>query len=267
MAKKRTGLQSEIAGIFSGVPVPKKGGKRSQSDSPAPKPDSPAAKPVDPASKRSGSVIPKPVTPQPQVPVAPVPKKIEEPLPAAPKPKVVEVKAPERITKQVPKKIPRRRKDKSFASKSGVSSSRQKAGITLFVIFSTALVIVLLRPYFTSSRNTTSRNTRQVDAGTSAVANIEIDWPVPPVYSEDLPDPMVLGKAPQPTIIESSQDIVVRGIVVSEDRKYAVVGTNYLQEGGIVPGTKIRVIKINPNSVEFEEDGKTWTQKVEGEKR
>ena len=267
MAKKRTGLQSEIAGIFSGVPVPKKGGKRSQSDNPATKPDSPATKPVDPASKRSGSVIPKPVTPQPRVPVAPAPKKIEEPLPAAPKPKVVEVKAPERIVKQVPKKISRRRKDKSFAPKSGVSSSRQKAGITLFFIFSTALVIVLLRPYFTSSRNTTSRNARRVDTGTSTVANIEIDWPVPPVYSADLRDPMVLGKAPLPTVIESSQDIVVRGIVVSEDRKYAVVGTNYLQEGGIVPGTKIRVIKINPNSVEFEEDGKTWTQKVEGEKR
>jgi hypothetical protein len=259
MAKKRTGLQSEIAGIFSGVPVPKKGGARSQPDRPAQKPDSPASKP-------SGSVVPKPVAPQPQAPVAPVPKKIEEPVPAAPKPKVIEIKAPEQVVKKIPKKIPRRRKEKTFAAKTGVSSSRQKAAITLLLFFSTVLVIVLLRPYYTSSRNTTSGNTPQVDAGTSSLANIEINWPVPPVYSEDLRDPMVFGKIPPP-LIETSEDVVVRGIVVSEDRKYAVVGTNYLQEGGIVPGTKIKVKKINPNSVEFEEDGKTWTQKVEGEKR
>jgi len=260
MAKKRTGLQSEIAGIFSGVPVPKKGGTRS-------KPDSPAQKPDGPASKPSGSVVPKPVTPQPQIPVAPMPKKIEEPRPAAPKPKVIEIKAPEQIAKRIPKKISRRRKDKIFAPKSGVSSSRQKASITLFLFFSTALVIVLLRPYLTSSKNATSRNTQRVDAGTATVAKIEIDWPIPPVYSAaDIRDPMEIGSR-QKIIVKSSKDIVVRGIVVSEDRKYAVVGTKYLQEGNIVPGTNVKVKKINPNSVEFEEDDKTWTQKVEGEKR
>jgi len=260
MAKKRTGLQSEIAGIFSGVPVPKKGGKRSQSDgpatkpdAPATKPDAPATKPVDQTSKRSDSVIPKPVTPQPQVP-------------AAPKPKVVEIKAPEQFTKKIPKKIKKRRKDKIFAPKSGVSSSRQKLSVILFIIFSTALVIVLLRPYYTSSQNTTSRTTKQADNGTTTLANIKIDWPIPPVYPESIRDPME-SKAPPPKIVESSEDVVVRGIVVSEDRKYAVIGTQYLQEGGIVPGTKIRVRTINPNSVEFEEDGKIWTQKVEGEKR
>ena len=259
MAKKRTGLQSEIAGIFSGVPVPKKGGARSKSDSPA-------TKPADPASKPSGSVIPKPVSPQPQAPVAQIPKKIEEPGPAAPRPKVVEIKAPEQVVKKIPKKIPRRRKDKIFAAKSGISSSRQKAAITLLLFFSTALIVVLLRPYYTSSRNTTSRNTNRVDAGTSSLANIKIDWPVPPVYSAELRDPMEIGPRRQ-IVVKSSKDVVVRGIVVSEDRKYAVIGTNYLQEGGIVPGTQIRVMKINPNTVEFEEDGKTWTQKVEGEKR
>jgi len=259
MAKKRTGLQSEIAGIFSGVPVPKKGGARSRPDSPAQKPDSPASKP-------SGSVIPKPVTPQPQAPVTPAPKKIEEPVPVAPKPKVVEIKAPEQVVKTIPKKISRRRKDKIYATKTGVSATRQKAAITLLLLFSTALVIVLLRPYYTSSKNVTSGNTHRTDAGISNLAKVEINWPVPPVYSANTRDPMILGKAPTP-VIESPDDVVVRGIVVSEDRKYAVIGTHYLQEGGIVPGTNIKVKKINPSNVEFEEDGETWTQKVEGEKR
>jgi hypothetical protein len=259
MAKKRTGLQSEIAGIFSGVPVPKKGGTRSQSDSPEKKPDSPASKPKD-------HVVPKPVIPQPQVPVTPVPKKVDEPVPAAQKPKVIEIKAPEQVVKKTPKKLARRRKEKTFAPKSGVSSSRQKASITLLLFFSTALVIVLTRQYLIPPGNP---NPPKIPSGASSErstsAEIKVAWPLPPVYSEDLRDPMILGKTPPPP--PSPRDVVVRGIVVSEDRKYAVIGTNYLQEGGIVPGTNIKVKKINPNSVEFEEDGKVWTQKVEGEKR
>lgn len=259
MAKKRTGLQSEIAGIFSGVPVPKKGGTRSQSDSPAQKSDSPASKPT-------GSVVPKPVTPTTQAPVSPVPKKIEQPAPAAPKPKVIEIKAPEQLVKKIPKKKPRRRKEKTFVAKSGVSSSRQKASIMMLLIFSTALVIVLLRPYFTTRRITTPGDVPTGDTQTSVLANIKIEWPVPPVYSEDLRDPMKIGSLPQ-VVIETSEDVVVRGISYSEDRKFAVVGKDTVQEGELVPGTNIRVKKINPNDVEFEEDGKTWTQKVEGEKR
>ncbi|MBN2594451.1 MAG: hypothetical protein JXA81_13165 [Sedimentisphaerales bacterium] len=270
MAKKRTGLQSEIAGIFSGVPVPKKSGKRSQSDSPAEKPVDPASKPSGvsrASSPRFEGGTPSTLMPQPQASVTPAPKKTVEPLPAAPRQKVVEIKAPEQITKRIPKRISKRRKDKIFAPKSGVSSSRQKTGIILLVLFSIALVIVLLRPYLTNpGKPAPSRSGGKQDNGNSTVANVEIDWPVPPVYSADLRDPMELGSR-QRIIVESSEDIVVRGIVVSEDRKYAVIGINYLQEGGIVPGTKIRVNKINPNNVEFEEDGKTWTQKVEGEKR
>ena len=248
MAKKRTGLQSEIAGIFSGVPVPKKGGPRSQPGGPAPKP--------------GGSVIPKPVAP-----VTPTPYKPVEPLPAAPRPKVVEVKVPEQVMKQTPRKISRRRKDKLFAPKAGVGSSRQKTSIILFVVLSTALVIVLARPYLTSRRNPApSRTAGQTNTGNSTMANIEIDWPMPPVYSAKLRDPMELGSRQQ-IRIETSDDLMVRGIVVSEDVKHAVIGTDTVAEGDFVSGTKIRVKKINPNSVEFEEDGKTWIQEVEGERK
>ena len=66
MAKKRTGLQSEIAGIFSGVPVPKKGGPRSQPGGPSPKLDEPASKP-------GGPVITKPAAPQSEIPAPKAP--------------------------------------------------------------------------------------------------------------------------------------------------------------------------------------------------
>ena len=254
MAKKRTGLQSEIAGIFSGVPVPKKGGSRSQPGSPASKPG---------GSVISKPVAPQPVAPKPMAPVAP-PQKPVGSLPAAPRPKVVEVKVPEQVMKQTPRKISRRRKDKLFAPKAGVGSSRQKTSIILFVVLSTALVIVLARPYLTSRRNPApSRTAGQTNTGNSTMANIEIDWPMPPVYSAKLRDPMELGSRQQ-IRIETSDDLMVRGIVVSEDVKHAVIGTDTVAEGDFVSGTKIRVKKINPNSVEFEDDGKTWTQEVEG---
>ena len=255
MAKKRTGLQSEIAGIFSGVPVPKKGGTRSQTDRPAQKPDSPASKP-------SGSVVPKPVVPQPQTPVTPVPKKIEEPVPAAPKPKVIEIKAPEQVVKKIPKKIPRRRKDKIFTPKSGVSSSRQRTGITLLLFFSAVLVIVLAKQYLmTPGSPTIPPPGGEENNSNPARATIEIDWPVPPIYSKNLRDPMILGQPP-PLMNRSSEGLEVVGIVVSDDLKQAIIGTDYVLEGEIVPGTKIKVKKINLNSVEFEEDGKTWIQKT-----
>lgn len=249
MAKKRTGLQSDIAGIFSGVPVPKKGGPRSQPDSPA--------------SKPSGSVVPKPIAPQPQVPVAPTPKKPVEPLPAAPRPKVTEVKVPEKKIRQRPKKISRRRKEKLFASKAGASSSRQKTSIILFVLFTAALVVVLARPYLTSRRNTANPRTAvKTNTGNSTSAEIEIDWPVPPVYSAKLRDPMELGSRQQ-IRVETPVDLVVKGITYSEDRKFAVIGTQLMQEGDTILGATI--VEINRNNVVFERDGERWTQEVEGE--
>jgi hypothetical protein len=260
MAKRRTGLQSEIAGIFSGVPVPKKGGQRSGSGGPAPKPD-------DPASKSGGSVIPKPVTPQPMAPPAPTPQRPAESIPPTVRPKVAETKVPEQIPRQIPRKIPRRRKNKVISSKAGTSSARQKAGIILFVLLSAVLVIVVARPFLPSSKNPAiPQSTGNTDAGNSAKNNIKIDWPIPPVYPEDLRDPMELGPR-RPTIVETYDRLVVKGIVVSEDLKQAIIGTAYVVEGDIVPGTKTKVKRINPNSVEFEEDGKTWTQEVEGDKK
>ena len=257
MAKKRTGLQSEIAGIFSGVPVPKKGGQRAGSGGPPSKPD-------EPALKAGGPVMPKPAVPHPTTHMPPVPQKPAEPLATAPRPKVTEIKAPEQITRQIPRKVSRRRKERLFVSKAGVSSSRQKTGIILFVLFSAALVFVLARPYLMPRRNpATPRSTGRISTVSSAKNDIKIDWPMPPVYSADLRDPMMELTSRRQVIIEATDELVVRGITHSEDRRFAVIGINTIQEGDFVPGTKVKIKKINPNSVEFEEDGKIWTQEVE----
>jgi hypothetical protein len=258
MAKKRTGLQSQIAGIFSGVPVPKRSGQRSGSGGPA-------GKSAEPASKTGGPAIPKPVTPKPMAPAPPMPQKPVEPT--APRPRVAEMKVPEQKARPAPPKISRRRKNKLFAPKAGVSSSRQKAGIVSFILLLTVLVVVLARPYLASRKNPSAGGTAgKTDTDNPARARIEVDWPMPSVYSADLRDPMQMGPQKQMKV-ETSNGLRVRGIVVSEDLKQAIIGTEYVEEGDIVPGTKIRVRKINPNSVEFEENGKTWTQGVEGERK
>jgi len=259
MSKKRTGLQSEIAGIFSGVPVPKKGGSRSQPGGPAPKPGGPAPKPGDPASKPGGSVISKPAAP-----VTPKPQKPVEPLPATARPKVTEVKAPEKKTRQIPPKISRRRKDKLFATKAGVSSSRQKTGIIIFVLLSIALFFVLARPYLPSSGNQPpSQPGGKENNGNLTRADIKIEWPMPKVYPEKFRDPMVLVSRQQNIRIETSDGFAVRGISYSDDRRFAVIGTETMQEGDIIQGATI--VEINPNNVVFEKDGKRWTQEVQGE--
>jgi type II secretory pathway component PulC len=192
--------------------------------------------------------------------VTPAPEKAVEPVPVAPRPKVTEVKVPERKTARPPKKISRQRK---FAPKAGVSSTRQKTSIILFIVLTAALIIVLARPYLASRRKSAgSRTVEETISSNSTRADIKIDWPVPPVYSVELRDPMQLGPR-QKIIVKKTNDLVVRGISHSEDRKYAVIGTQTVQEGDVIQGATI--VEINPNNVVFERDGKRWPQEVQGE--
>ncbi len=56
--------------------------------------------------------------------------------------------------------------------------------------------------------------------------------------------------------------LTVRSIIWSEDKSSAVIGSRIVHEGDEIRGASI--IKINKNSVEFEMDGKRWTQEVKG---
>jgi hypothetical protein len=53
----------------------------------------------------------------------------------------------------------------------------------------------------------------------------------------------------------------VKGIVHSPDNSCAVIGDQIVHEGDKILDAV--VIKINKNSVEFEANGKKWTQKVQ----
>lgn len=125
------------------------------------------------------------------------------------------------------------------------------------------LVVVLARPFRTAvSDSMDSGLAGQEKDDFLAKADIEIDWPVLTAYRTDIRDPMTLGSRGQ--IYTQTLRPVVRGIVYSEESPFAIVGIEMMREGEVVQGATI--LKINPDSVVFEKDGKIWTQKVEGKK-
>ncbi len=246
MAKRRTGLQSQIASIFSGVPIPRKGG----SGEGAPSTPSQAAGPERPQPKAPPS--PGAAPPKFQPPV--------EPVREIPPAKVAAPRVPEPRIGQIPT-APRRKKEKLAAPRAGVSSARQKVAVAMIVALSILLVVLLVRPFQKSAPGPAASGTAaQAKAGVSARTNIRIDWPVPQKYPENIRDPMILG-AQQEVRVETPGVPVAKGVVTSEDRKYAIIGTQMVQEGDTVQGATI--IKINPDSVEFEKDGKRWIQEVQ----
>ena len=247
MAKRRTGLQSQIASIFSGVPIPKKGGSGSE--------------PPGAPSQAAGPERPQPKTPP--VPGA-VPPKFQppvEPVREIPPVKVAVPRVPEPKIGQIPT-VPRRKKEKFAAPRAGAASSaRQKIAVAMIVALSILLVVLLVRPFQKSAPGPAASGTAgQAKAIVSAKTNIRIDWPVPQKYPENIRDPMILG-AQQEVRVDIHGVPVAKGVVTSEDRKYAIIGTQMVQEGDTVQGAT--VIKINPDSVEFEKDGKRWIQKVQ----
>ncbi|MEK7995868.1 MAG: hypothetical protein AAB403_18880, partial [Planctomycetota bacterium] len=198
MAKKRTGLQSNIASIFSGVPIPKKG--------------QPGSEPPSAAPKADGSDRPKPPVPQPRVP--PPPR-------SGPPARVPPAAVPERKISQVPSKIPRRKKARAPGLDAGASPTRQKVSIALVLILSVVLLIVLGKPFGTpGSGPVVPGNTGPVAASVSPRANVKIDWPVPDVYPAELRDPMIAGSQGE-VPVQAPGMLVVTAITYSDDRKIA----------------------------------------------
>ena len=61
-------------------------------------------------------------------------------------------------------------------------------------------------------------------------------------------------------IVKSSDRGLVRGIVYSESRGSTLIDETVVQTGAVIDGVK--VINIHADGVEFEKDGRQWTQEV-----
>jgi hypothetical protein len=59
---------------------------------------------------------------------------------------------------------------------------------------------------------------------------------------------------------ESKGRLIVNGIAYSKDRQTAMIGGQIVRKGDVIDGT--RIVEIQRRKVEFEKNGKTWTQGV-----
>ncbi len=246
--KNRPGLHKEISSIFAGVPIPQNN----------PAPQSPAGSEPGPAGNA-------PMTPPAVQPQSPIPVQPPQPTPVAPRPVQAEIPRPQ---PQVPPKgLTQVRKNhawqslknKLFTPRPGVSSARQKAMVLLVPLLIIVFVFVIVR-FLGKSPRKIEASDNDVVVGLSGSGS-QIDWKIPEPYPATLRDPMHFGSTESvPSQIRVEGDLVVRGILFSRDHPSAVIGTHVVHEGDEISGATI--VKINRDSVEFERDGKQWSQGV-----
>jgi hypothetical protein len=193
---------------------------------------------------------------------------IDEPVKAVQEPfsgKPAKAGIAEQKVVKIPRKASARPKDKRLASKAGPSSRRQTTMVILVIALSILLFFLLFKPFSKSSYNITGPEVTQTVESQSAAqmysVSTAINWQRPDVYPTNIRDPMILGSQQQFYSDTWKPNLV--GLVYNENQKYAIIGTEILQEGEEINGVK--VLKINKDSVEFERDGQKWTQEVQSE--
>jgi hypothetical protein len=244
MSKGRVGLHKEISSIFSGVPVPKGNGVEQPAGAPAP--------------AHTGYVPPKTPAPSSQHPPLQKPQQSSFSPPQAPLPEQLEADT----TVKTPRQIPWQHtwlqiKNKLLKPKPGVSVKRQMTVAVSIPVLFIILIFVVTQVFSTPSRKMPRPAAASLTYAASG-AN-KIDWQIPDTYPAALRDPMQFGS----TAVSRADagNLILKGIVYSEDSPSAVVGTQIVRQGDKVSGAT--VVKISRDSVEFEMDGKRWTQKVQ----
>jgi len=247
MEKFKPGLHKKISAIFDGVTMQQNDG------------DSQPAHTSIPAFVReqNDEVRAKPVISSPASPS--VPKHQQSPQPAnAPLPKSSKSVDIVKPSKQIPlQQIWQRISGKLFAAKPGVDANKQKVMVILIPVLFIVLIIVLT--LVLSGPVPKEAVAQSVSAANAATAlSDKVDWQIPKPYPANLRDPMQKGSS---SSLAQGGELAVRGILYSQDKPSAVVGSQIVHEGEKVSGATVQ--KINKDSVEFEMDGKKWTQQIQ----
>lgn len=135
--------------------------------------------------------------------------------------------------------------------KFGIQDKKQMIMLLITFILSLFLFYLLFGPSFSKDKNS-----KVVDSKAELIPQIK--WQIPNHLS-DIRDPMQIGSASKGK--KESTDVVIKGIVYSEDSPALIINGLILNEGQKISGVKI--LKIYSDRVELEKDGKTWIQKVQ----
>ena len=263
--RQKSGLHKEISSIFNGVPLP-------SDKANGPLPD------MEKKDKSAGHIPPVPTgdVKGPQIsqqePSKEAPPAKDKAIPArkktgfARKEKTASVQVAKKMRgndfRSSLKKSLKPMINKLMTPPEGVSQKKHMTTLALIPILILVVIFVFGRVLLKSGPS--NDNSNQDDTGVTSVApKTKIDWQMPEVYPEGLRDPM--NKAYKHSIdtdTDNTEDlgIVIRGIAWSEDNPAVIIETEIYYQGQKVHGAEIK--KITFDSVEFEKDGKTWTQNV-----
>jgi hypothetical protein len=265
MLKYKAGLHKDVSAIFNGVSLPSKNGTAQ------PPPDAPAQKQQDNNASKPPVVpeMPAGKTPAAEPPAQklPAPSHMTPTKPKSKQSKAAPAKQPKaNAAAKSAGQTPLQRtlgqiQNRFFAPKAGVSNTRQKVMMILVPILFIALIFVFIQVFSTPSRKIKGTKKKESAKTSVAVSDSKVEWKVPEPYPTTLRDPMQFGPVATPDGQGDASGIVVKGIVFSKDNPCAVIGDQILHKGDKVFG--VVIVKINENSVEFEVNGKRWTQKVQ----
>jgi pimeloyl-ACP methyl ester carboxylesterase len=159
-----------------------------------------------------------------------------------------------------------RPKVKTRTSTEGID--RQKIMMALIPVLAATMAFLLKNPWKVSPV-APAPSTQPAAAAPVASSDIEIAWEIPPLYQPGRRDPMWLPAPPVASAVEellpapaqTRVELVVTGILYSEDRPTAIVDTQLVHEGQQISGATVK--KIERDSIEFEMNGRTWKQAVD----
>jgi len=163
-----------------------------------------------------------------------------------------------------PKKhLNQNRQTKHLSSRQQVSQNRRTSSVVVALLLAFVAVFAWLK-VFTGSPAATKTSNKTNAASTVkkdvSPGTITINWERPVEYTLSR-NPMTRGTGK--TFAMTEQDIIITGIVSSEETGFTAV----LSDGSIIhTGDEIHGIKIldiKSKSVEFEKDGRRWTQTID----
>jgi hypothetical protein len=270
---RKAGLHKGVSSIFTGVPIPQKDDASDAShasdvsDARDKQKSSTATKEAPsygPPSHLSGTtmkeILQSKKSPQKDIP-AEKPKSEDKKDTQVQTPPVIKPARSEWLEQAIGQI-----KEKLFAPKPGVSPARQKAMVVLVPVMFIGMILAFYKVLGGGPATTTGPKEFKPSTAIGAVDASTIDWQIPELYPTTLRDPMQFKKAvvtpttPTTPTPDETEDIVIKGILYDEENPSVIIGIEILHEGDKVSGATI--IKINKDNVEFEMDGKKWTQEA-----
>jgi hypothetical protein len=257
MASFKAGLHKRISSIFDGVPLQKDSAdsvsqKTAVADFVPGQPDGSGAAPY-PTQQQSYSPPSRPV------------QKFYTDTVEEPRKPVSKVKAPQETAFS---RIYKTLKAKLLPKTSAIELQRQKASLILVPVLCLVLVFIFVKFVLPPSPKKVHVPVIQTGAD-EAVKSVKINWQIPQPISASLRDPMrtgnfvpVQGHGQTDDTIQPSAagGIFLAGIVFSEDKAAAIIGSQIMYAGEKIED--VTIVKVEKNMVTFEWKGQTKTLKV-----